>query len=118
MTVAYKAGRMENNPADMWYKGELGFFDNYIIPLAKKLKECGVFGVASDEYLNYAMENRREWEEKGEAFVKELVQRYLEEDREDTLKLVEDHRRNPKRMSLDFSKPHFQQGAYRRASFD
>ena len=24
----------------------------YIIPLAKKLKDCGVFGVSSDEYLN------------------------------------------------------------------
>ncbi|CAJ1964614.1 unnamed protein product [Cylindrotheca closterium] len=107
MTVAYKAGRMENNPAEMWYKGELGFFDNYIIPLAKKLKECGVFGVASDEYLNYAMENRREWEEKGEAFVKELVQKYHTEEREDTNKLVQSHRRNPKRMSLDFSKPQF-----------
>jgi hypothetical protein len=23
------------------------------------LKDCGVFGVSSDEYLNYAMENRR-----------------------------------------------------------
>jgi hypothetical protein len=25
--------------------GEIGFFDFYVIPLAKKLKECGVFGV-------------------------------------------------------------------------
>lgn len=40
--------------ATFWYKGELGFFDNYIIPLAKKLKDCGVFGVSSDEFLNYA----------------------------------------------------------------
>lgn len=47
-------------PADNWYKGELGFFDFYIIPLAKKLKECGVFGVSSDEYLNYAQKNRQE----------------------------------------------------------
>jgi hypothetical protein len=30
-------------------EGEIGFFDFYIIPLAKKLKECGVFGVSSDE---------------------------------------------------------------------
>jgi len=30
----------------------------YIIPLAKKLKDCGVFGVSSDEYLNYAEKNR------------------------------------------------------------
>jgi hypothetical protein len=28
---------------------EIGFFDFYIIPLAKKLKDCGVFGVSSDE---------------------------------------------------------------------
>lgn len=64
MMAAYKAGRMANNPLDGWYKGELGFFDNYIIPLANKLKECGVFGVSSDEYLNYALENRREWANK------------------------------------------------------
>jgi hypothetical protein len=36
------------------------------IPLAKKLKECGVFGVSSDEYLNYAMQNRAEWATRGE----------------------------------------------------
>ncbi|KAL7576129.1 hypothetical protein ACA910_004791 [Epithemia clementina (nom. ined.)] len=33
--AAYKAGRAENNPADGWYKGELGFFDFYIIPLTR-----------------------------------------------------------------------------------
>lgn len=54
-------------------QGELGFFDFYIIPLAKKLKDCGVFGVSSDEYLNYAESNRREWELRGPAIVKEMV---------------------------------------------
>jgi hypothetical protein len=44
------------------------------IPLAKKLKECHVFGVSSDEFLTYAMDNRMEWESKGEAIVAELVQ--------------------------------------------
>lgn len=47
--AAYEAGRSKENPADGWYRGELGFFDFYIIPLAKKLAECGVFGVSSDE---------------------------------------------------------------------
>jgi hypothetical protein len=47
----------------------LGFFDFYIIPLAKKLADCGVFGVASDEYLNYAMANRMEWQHKGKDIV-------------------------------------------------
>ena len=46
---AFKAGRSDKNPVEYWYKGELGFFDYYIIPLAKKLKECGVFGVSCDE---------------------------------------------------------------------
>ena len=64
---AYLDGRAEKDPSETWYKGELGFFDFYIIPLAKKLKDCGVFGVSSDEYLQYATLNRNEWELKGEA---------------------------------------------------
>ena len=60
--VAYQAGRAKEDPSVNWAKGEIGFFDFYIIPLAKKLKDCGVFGVSSDEYLNYALANRREWE--------------------------------------------------------
>lgn len=72
--VAYKNGRAEKNPADFWYQGEIGFFDFYIIPLAKKLKDCGVFGVSSDEYLNYALQNRAEWEEKGQSVVAELIE--------------------------------------------
>ncbi|CAB9498751.1 Receptor-type guanylate cyclase gcy [Seminavis robusta] len=65
MYAAFTAGRMGKSPEEFWYGGELGFFDNYIIPLAKKLKECNVFGVSSDECLNYAMQNRQEWETKG-----------------------------------------------------
>lgn len=83
-------------------KGEIGFFDYYstlyfcisiwrldqaqtspflnsftlVIPLAKKLKECGVFGVSSDEYLQYAEANRKEWEIKGESVVKEYIEKY------------------------------------------
>ena len=73
---AYCDGRAEKNPADVWYDGEIGFFDFYIIPLAKKLKECGVFGVSSDEYLSYATKNREEWEERGRYIVEEMVEKY------------------------------------------
>ena len=73
--VAYHGGRAEKNPADFWYQGELGFFDFYIIPLANKLSECGVFGVASDEYLSYAMRNREEWELRGQEIVTEMLER-------------------------------------------
>jgi class 3 adenylate cyclase len=73
MYKAYLSGRADTDPSEGWYKGELGFFDFYIIPLAIKLKDCGVFGVASDEYLDYAIANRTEWEIKG----KQIVQEYL-----------------------------------------
>ena len=74
MYKAYQEGRMPDDPSKGWYKGEIGFFDFYLIPLGKKLKECEVFGVCSDEYLNYAQKNRAEWEKKG----KEIVAGYLE----------------------------------------
>jgi len=76
MYQAYKAGRSQSNPVDFWYKGEIGFFDFYIIPLAKKLKECGVFGVSSDEFLDYATKNRQEWKDRGEQVVAELVEKH------------------------------------------
>jgi hypothetical protein len=73
MHKAFKEGRMAKDPSTFWYRGEIGFFDNYIIPLARKLKECHVFGVSSDECLNYALLNRNEWEEKGEQLVHEMI---------------------------------------------
>eukprot|EP00934_Nitzschia_sp_Nitz4_P007854 Nitzschia sp. Nitz4//scaffold32_size149145//100800//101282//NITZ4_002891-RA/size149145-processed-gene-0.131-mRNA-1//-1//CDS//3329548105//7844//frame0 len=74
MTQAYMNGRSDKDPADFWYRGELGFLDFYIIPLAKKLQDCGVFGVFSGEYLDYAQRNREEWAQKGEAIVAEMVE--------------------------------------------
>lgn len=59
MYAAYKMGRCSKDPRTFWYKGEIGFFDFYIIPLAKKLKQCGVFGVSSEEYLVFAQQNRK-----------------------------------------------------------
>jgi hypothetical protein len=73
MSLAYRAGRMASDPADFWYEGELQFFDNYVLPLAKKLQECQVFGVSSDEYLTYAVSNRKEWEEKGKSVIEEMM---------------------------------------------
>ena len=81
--TAYRAGRMEKDPSTFWYEGEMKFFDGYIIPLAKKLKECGVFGVSSDECLNYAIDNRKEWENKGQMIIDELVANYQQREKEE-----------------------------------
>ena len=70
------------DPSKGWYKGEIGFFDFYIIPLAKKLESCGVFGVSSHEYLNYAQMNRDEWEREGESIVQGYLEKYYEQNPE------------------------------------
>lgn len=72
MYFAYLKGRAEKDPSESWYSGEIWFYDNYVIPLAGKLQECGVFGVSSDEYLNYAIQNRNEWERKGKQCVEDF----------------------------------------------
>ena len=53
---AYQEGRADKDPSENWYAGEIGFFDFYIIPLARKLTEFGVIGnpTASSEYLSRA----------------------------------------------------------------
>jgi 3'5'-cyclic nucleotide phosphodiesterase len=48
MYAAYKSGRSPTNPADGWYKGELWFFDNYIVS-AGAPSSCGVVLVRGRE---------------------------------------------------------------------
>ena len=72
MYTAYRLGRADKNPAEFWFDGEIGFFNFYIIPLAKKLDDCGVFGISSDENLNYATRNLNEWKSKGQDVVTEM----------------------------------------------
>jgi 3'5'-cyclic nucleotide phosphodiesterase len=69
MYEAYQSGRSAKDPTIGWYDGELWFFDSYVIPLAQKLRGCQVFGVSCDEFLDYAQDNRAEWEVKGRVIV-------------------------------------------------
>jgi class 3 adenylate cyclase len=80
MYTAYRNGRAEKDPSATWYEGEIVFFDFYIIPLAKKLADCGVFGVSSDEYLTGAMKNREEWEARGREVVESMVEKVKSSD--------------------------------------
>jgi class 3 adenylate cyclase len=73
---AYKSGTSEKDPSALWYEGELAFFDSFILPLARKLRDCGAFGASSDEYLNYAFRNREEWETQGREVVASMVEKY------------------------------------------
>jgi class 3 adenylate cyclase len=79
MYEAYLNGRSDVDPSVGWFKSEIGFFNFYIIPLAKKLENCGVFGVSSDECLGYAEANLVEWEQKGESIVQGYLGHYQQE---------------------------------------
>jgi hypothetical protein len=52
-----------------------------VIPLAKKLKDCGVFGVSSEECLHYALQNRAEWADRGQEMLKDMVKEFGNEDK-------------------------------------
>jgi hypothetical protein len=43
-----------------------------VIPLARKLKECQVFGASGHEFQDCAIENRIEWEQKGREIVEDM----------------------------------------------
>ena len=70
---AFEAGRSEKHPADSWYEDELALFDNYAIPLARKLQAFEVVGVSSNECLSYANDNRDEFAAKGRFLVAEMT---------------------------------------------
>jgi hypothetical protein len=89
MYDAYKSGRAENDPSEFWYNGEFGFFDFYIVPLCRKLKACGIFEKASEDYFNNAMKNRKTWETLGEGLVAGYIKEYDEQKMSDTKKRPE-----------------------------
>jgi len=82
---AYAEGREEKNPLDFWYDTQIEFFTYHVIPLAKKLKECAVFGESSVEYVDCATKNLAEWELHGVkvvAIMEEKAQEHIQKHKE------------------------------------
>lgn len=69
---AYESKQIEANPSESWYEQELFFFDNYTIPLAKKLQQCKVLGRASEQLLGYALGNRKQWSISGAEVIEDF----------------------------------------------
>jgi hypothetical protein len=44
-----------------WFAGQISFIDNYIFPLAQRLKQCGVFGSLGSLFYDNASLNRKRW---------------------------------------------------------
>ena len=73
---AYRSGRSPADPSAHWYDSEITFFDTTAIPIAQRLKDSGVFGPNnSDEFLNYVLNNKKEWVAKGQTLVAEMTEK-------------------------------------------
>ena len=92
MYKIYQDKRLSQDPTIFWYKSELLFFDEQVIPLAKQMKDCGIFGTTADEYLSFALANRQQWAAKGNELVASMVARHLGKQIEKT-RSVRYHRR-------------------------
>eukprot|EP00980_Cylindrotheca_fusiformis_P018742 scaffold6241_cov129-Cylindrotheca_fusiformis.AAC.19 len=75
MYDAFIDGRESTDPSEGWYEGELWFFDNWVIPLAQNLKECGVLDVVSKQLVRQAAENRKKWEAQGMGITQAMVEK-------------------------------------------
>lgn len=71
-----------------WFNGQMGFFDHYILPLAKRLEQSGVFGKSGEIFARNLEKNRTRWLEEGEDRCKDMHNRVLKRqgDREKTVK--------------------------------
>jgi hypothetical protein len=76
MYKAFKQGRLAQDPSIFWYKSEVLFFDEHVIPIAKQISECGVFDATGDEHLSFALANRQQWAAKGGDLVASMVAKY------------------------------------------
>jgi class 3 adenylate cyclase len=76
--TAYDSARADEDPSKTWCEEELKFFDFFVIPLAQKLGTCGVAGLESLEFLNYAQDNRQKWAVEGVDMVENWRLQYYE----------------------------------------
>jgi len=63
---------IKEDPSTNWYNNELESFDERI-RLIRALRDFGVCKKVADIYLNAAVANRREWEQKGKSIVEGYV---------------------------------------------
>ena len=91
MDKAWQGGRADSDPRDGWYKGEIGFFKFYILPLAERVKESSAFGALGAELFQCAQSNLIEWEMKGEEVVQELIENAAGRETDVMIPEIDDH---------------------------
>jgi len=76
---AYEIGRCadgeEDDPSKDWFGNQLGFYEIYILPLARKLRKCGAFAPdAGEAFVQNAKNICRRWEYEGAAITDRMIE--------------------------------------------
>lgn len=74
--LAYTNGQdPKDDPSQSWFQCQICFFDNYVIPLAKKLDECGVMEDLGTAHVRGARRNRDQWIQMGAQETKRMIRK-------------------------------------------
>jgi hypothetical protein len=57
---AYQAKR-GGDPQYRWFENQIGFLESYLLPLAHRLEDTGVFGKAGPDFGRIVEDNRDTW---------------------------------------------------------
>ena len=70
---AHKEGRGPD-PSEGWYNNQIAFLESYLLPLAQRMEDCGIFGpVVGPAFAQIVEANRDEWLERGQEVTKETI---------------------------------------------
>ena len=86
---AYESGRCadgeEDDPSKDWFGNQLGFYEIYILPLARRLRKCGAFAPdAGEAFVQNAKNICRRWEHEGAAITDRMIEEVRREYEERT----------------------------------
>jgi hypothetical protein len=73
MLTAYKQGRMGADPSTFGTKVSHSLTTTSFH--LRKVEELNIFDASSDECLTFALQNRQEWETRGEAIVASMIKK-------------------------------------------
>jgi hypothetical protein len=76
LKASYHEGRGED-PQNGWYDNQITFLDSYILPLARRMEDTGIFGDETGKmFADIVLENRDRWVTDGEASTSHVIQEW------------------------------------------
>jgi hypothetical protein len=70
---AYVQGRGDD-PQGGWFNNQIGFLEAYLLPLARKLDDTGVFGDAKGSiFAHIVEENKERWMQEGASLTVDII---------------------------------------------